>query len=43
VADYLPKEAKKVVSSNVTIETSNTNKPEILLYVFGNVKEWKFE
>ena len=43
VAEFVPKEPKKVVSSNVTVQTSNTNKPEILFYVFGNVKEWKFE
>ena len=43
VAEFLPKEPKKVVSSNVTVQTSNANKPEILFYVFGNVKEWKFE
>jgi hypothetical protein len=43
VAEFVPKEAKKVLSSNVAIKTSSKSKPELLLYVFGNVKEWKFE
>jgi len=43
VAEFVPKEPKKVLSSNVALQTSNPNKPEIVLYVFGNVKEWKFE
>ncbi len=43
VAEFLPTEAKKIVSSNVTLQTGNANSPEILLYVFGNVKDWKFE
>lgn len=43
VAEFVPKEAKKVVSSNVTLQTNNKSKPEILLYVFGSVKDWKFE
>lgn len=43
VAEYLPKEPKRSLSSNVSIKTSSESKPEILLYVFGSVKEWKFE
>jgi hypothetical protein len=43
VAEFTPTEAKRSLSSNVTIQTNNPNKPEILFYVFGSVKEWKFE
>jgi len=43
IAEYVPKEVKKVLSSNVSIETSNSYKPEITFSVIGNVKEWKFE
>ena len=43
IAEFTPSEAKRSLSNNVTLQTSNQNKPEILFYVFGSVKEWKFE
>jgi hypothetical protein len=43
VAEFTPSEVKRTLSNNVILQTSNPNKPEILFYVFGSVKEWKFE
>ena len=43
VAEFTPSQAQRSLSNNVTLQTSNPNKPEILFYVFGSVKEWKFE
>ncbi len=43
VAEFTPAEASRSLSSNVSLQTSNPNKPEIVFYVFGSVKEWKFE
>jgi hypothetical protein len=43
VAEFTPSAAQRSLSNNVSLQTSNPNKPEILFYVFGSVKEWKFE
>jgi hypothetical protein len=43
VAEFVPKEARRTLSSNVLLQTTSNSKPEITLLVFGNVKEWKFE
>lgn len=43
IAEYTPKEARKVLSSNVSLQTNSATRPEIPFYVFGSVKEWKFE
>jgi hypothetical protein len=43
VAEFIPKEPKRTLSSNVSLQTNSPNKPEIVFYVFGSVKEWKFE
>jgi hypothetical protein len=43
VAEFVPKQVKKVLNSNVAIETNNELKPEIQFSVVGSVKEWKFE
>jgi len=43
VAEFTPQEAQRALSSNVALRTSSENKPEIVFYVFGSVKEWKFQ
>ena len=43
VAEFVPNEAKRALSSNLKLTTSSESKPEVLFYVFGSVKEWKFE
>jgi len=43
VAEFTPKNAMPVLSDGVFLNTSSTNQSEIYIYVFGNVKEFKFE
>lgn len=43
VAEFKPKTAMPVLSDGVFLDTSSKNQPEIYIYVFGNVKEFKFE
>lgn len=42
-AEYTPKKAMPVLSDGVFITTSSKTQTEVYLYVFGNVKEFKFE
>ena len=43
VAEYKPEKAIRVLSKTLSIETSSKRQPELSVYIFGNVKEWKFE
>jgi hypothetical protein len=43
VAEYKPEQAARVLSKALSIETSSKRQPELSVYIFGNVKEWKFE
>jgi hypothetical protein len=43
VAEFKPKNAMPVLSDGVFLNTSSQNQSEIYIYVFGNVKEFKFE
>ena len=42
-AEFTPKAAKPVLSDGVFITTSSQTQSEVYIYVFGNVKEFKFE
>lgn len=42
-AEFTPKKAVPVLSSGVTITTSSQAQSEVYIYIFGNVKEFKFE
>ena len=42
-AEFTPRKAVPVLSSNVTITTSSQTQSEVYIYIFGNVKEFKFE
>jgi hypothetical protein len=42
-AEFTPKTAKPVLSEGVFITTSSQSQPEVYIYIFGNVKEFKFE
>lgn len=42
-AEFTPKVAKPVLSDGVFITTSSQTQSEVYIYVFGNVKEFKFE
>ncbi len=43
VAEYKPEKAIRSLSKALSIETSSKRQPELSVYIFGNVKEWKFE
>jgi hypothetical protein len=43
VAEFTPKNAMPVLSDGVFITTSSPIQSEVYVYVFGNVKEFKFE
>jgi len=43
VAEFTPKKAAPVLSDGVFITTSSQIQSEVYVYVFGNVKEFKFE
>ena len=42
-AEFTPKSAKPVLSDGVFITTSSQSQSEVYIYIFGNVKEFKFE
>jgi hypothetical protein len=42
-AEFTPKTAKPVLSEGVFITTSSQSQPEVYIYIFGTVKEFKFE
>ena len=42
-AEFTPKKAEPVLSNGVFITTSSKMQSEIYVYIFGNVKEFKFE
>jgi hypothetical protein len=42
-AEFTPKTARPVLSDGVFITTSSQSQPEVYIYIFGNVKEFKFE
>jgi hypothetical protein len=42
-AEFTPKTAKPVLSDGVFITTSSQSQSEVYIYIFGNVKEFKFE
>jgi hypothetical protein len=43
IGEYTPAKALPVLSDGVTITTSSAAQPEIYLYIFGTVKEFKFQ
>jgi Protein of unknown function (DUF1573) len=42
-AEFTPQKAVPVLSNGVFITTSSTTQSEVYIYVFGNVKEFKFQ
>ncbi len=42
-AEFTPKRAMPVLSDGVFITTSSQSQSEVYIYIFGNVKEFKFE
>ena len=42
-AEFTPKKAVPVLSDGVSITTSSKTQSEVYVYIFGNVKEFKFE
>lgn len=42
-AEFTPKKAEAILSNGVFITTSSKSQNEVYVYVFGNVKEFKFE
>lgn len=42
-AEYSPKKATAALSDGVFIQTSSKVQPEVYVYIFGTVKEFKFE
>jgi hypothetical protein len=43
IGEYTPAKTVPVLSDGVTISTSSAAQPEVFLYIFGTVKEFKFE
>jgi hypothetical protein len=42
-AEFTPKKVMPVLSDGVYITTSSQSQPEVYVYIFGNVKEFRFE
>ncbi len=42
-AEYTPKKALPALSDGVFVKTSSSAQAEVYIYIFGNVKEFKFE
>lgn len=43
VAEYRPKAARPVVTDVVILETSSSAQPEVMIHVYGSVREYKFQ
>ena len=43
IAEFTPKAVKPVLSESVIITTSSQSQSEVYIYIFGNVKEFRFE
>ena len=43
VVEFKPKEIKTVLSDLLYLTTSSKKQPEVMVYVFGNTKEFKFQ
>jgi len=42
-AEYTPKAVRSVVSDGVLVNTNNPLQPEVYIYIYGSVKEFKFQ
>jgi len=42
VAELDPKSAIVVLNDSVILKTNNTNQPQVYVYIYGNVKDFKF-
>ena len=42
-AEYVPKKARNVLSDSVILKTDNPHQPEVYIYIYGSVKEFKFQ
>jgi Protein of unknown function (DUF1573)/HYDIN/CFA65/VesB-like, Ig-like domain len=42
-AEYVPKEPRSVLSDGVILKTSNPLQSEVYIYIYGTVKEFKFQ
>jgi chromosomal replication initiation ATPase DnaA len=42
VAELKPKSAIVVLNDSVILKTNNANQPQVYVYIYGNVKDFKF-
>jgi Protein of unknown function (DUF1573)/HYDIN/CFA65/VesB-like, Ig-like domain len=42
-AEFVPKTARTVLSDGVILKTDNPHQPEVYIYIYGSIREFKFQ